>query len=556
MRESVSQSFPPSFQQRCASALTDPVTIGAVVLLFVNDLVLKEIWAGSWLTGKLSDFAWLVFACPLLAFLCSMFTGRCRHLERPAFVVAYLGLPLLYLIFNSSSTVHDLVLSGLLPLTGSVVGSPLDPWDSLMIPLSMAAALWVWCRSGGHAFRYRFRSKFAQVAAVAAMLASVATSPLGVSETQWYVGTDSEGAVVMEVPGISWYASSDGGLSWAPADSRPDRFVYPDEQQVSTPRGVYSLSEAGVWLFRPGVDPDLVFSAAFLTGAPAQWAQRYSRESLDLQVDDPDRERVVSRPVNLVYHESSGNIVVSFAAEGVAVGDPSGSWSRVGVGEFQPTDFSYFGLLALLLGGSFWFGVFSFAVLFAVAGALFSQLPVSQPSTLLKRALVTLLWAAFIVVVLFAIPAVLFLAVAGWTWMAVLLFLGLLIAFARGYVIDMVIPAGLAGLGASVSVVGFPLFSGANLGLEGGIIDAARVFGFLLSLLALALSLQKIRHWLVLAGALLPMSGVIVALSAVWLNGRLSSLVAVSAAVILLVLLAGLLSEYLRRSAGGDGLNP
>lgn len=56
-RSPVLHRFQPSFRQRCASALTDPVTIGAVVLLFVNDLVLKQLWQNSRLTGKLSDFA-------------------------------------------------------------------------------------------------------------------------------------------------------------------------------------------------------------------------------------------------------------------------------------------------------------------------------------------------------------------------------------------------------------------------------------------------------------------------------------------------------------------
>ena len=136
--------FQPSFRQRCASALTDPVTIGAVALLFVNDLVLKQLWQDSWLTGKLSDFAWLVFACPLRAFLLSLFTWRPGFLERLAVMAAYAGLPLVYLIFNSSATIHDLILSSLLPLTGSAAGSPLDFWDSLVIPFSMAVALWVW----------------------------------------------------------------------------------------------------------------------------------------------------------------------------------------------------------------------------------------------------------------------------------------------------------------------------------------------------------------------------------------------------------------------------
>ena len=59
--------MPNTFHQRCQLALTHPVTLGAVALLLVNDWLLKPLWQSDWTTGKLSDFAWMVFAPPLLA---------------------------------------------------------------------------------------------------------------------------------------------------------------------------------------------------------------------------------------------------------------------------------------------------------------------------------------------------------------------------------------------------------------------------------------------------------------------------------------------------------
>ena len=51
-----------SFRQRTAAALTHPATLGAVALFLLNDLVLKPAWPDAWLTGKLSDLAFVVFA--------------------------------------------------------------------------------------------------------------------------------------------------------------------------------------------------------------------------------------------------------------------------------------------------------------------------------------------------------------------------------------------------------------------------------------------------------------------------------------------------------------
>lgn len=50
---------------RAARCLTHPLTMAAVILLLVNDHWLRWHYP-SWLTGKLGDFTWLMFA-PFIA---------------------------------------------------------------------------------------------------------------------------------------------------------------------------------------------------------------------------------------------------------------------------------------------------------------------------------------------------------------------------------------------------------------------------------------------------------------------------------------------------------
>ena len=52
---------------RAEAALTHPATLLALATLLVNDLVFKWLWPDTWITGKLSDLAWVIFAPPLLA---------------------------------------------------------------------------------------------------------------------------------------------------------------------------------------------------------------------------------------------------------------------------------------------------------------------------------------------------------------------------------------------------------------------------------------------------------------------------------------------------------
>ena len=76
-----------------------------------------------------------------------------------------------------------------------------------------------------------------------------------------------------------------------------------------------------------------------------------------------DRE-VTTTPYSIFYDERSGNLIVAMGLQGVVVGDPGETWTRVAVGHYAPIDFSFinkvrplkdrlFLLMALVLSLSF-----------------------------------------------------------------------------------------------------------------------------------------------------------------------------------------------------------
>ena len=74
------------------TAMSHPVVVLAVSVLLVNDHVLKELWPG-WVTGKLSDFAGLVFFPILLGAAVQLIApGRFRTRTLLAGCVAATGL--------------------------------------------------------------------------------------------------------------------------------------------------------------------------------------------------------------------------------------------------------------------------------------------------------------------------------------------------------------------------------------------------------------------------------------------------------------------------------
>ena len=220
-----------AFRQRSASALTHPVTLAALALLLLNDIVFKSMWPGSWATGKLSDLAWVVFASPLLAFLISLLVGNRRVWQQPATILSYVGLPILYAAFNSFEPVHHWILQGLSTVSGGIAGSPLDPTDSIVIPLGWASAVWVWRRQPASTQGLRLRLTI--LVAAIACFASIATS-----EPQRVYGirnlTVSSDNVVY-ARNYTNYQSNDGGITWKEAATQAPAGESGDNDIAETP---------------------------------------------------------------------------------------------------------------------------------------------------------------------------------------------------------------------------------------------------------------------------------------------------------------------------------
>ena len=325
-----------SFRRRCESALTHPVTLAALGVLLVNDLVLKALWPHPWTTGKLSDLAWMVFAPPVLAYLLS-FTARGNvRAQRAAFGAAYIGLPLLYAAFNAFGPLHDWIMGGFSLVTGGVAGSPLDPWDSVVIPIALGIALWVWRK--GPAAPGGLRSRAGMVAAGLAAFATVATSENAPDPGIAVVGISPDGVV----GGIYWgyltYESEDGGLNWtsrdSPRTSGGEQNFALGGDSIETPRGTYEIVEADILLQVPGEESRVVFSAAHLRESSNRWLQEIENKRFEYGGE------ISSGPTSLTFDPQSGNVIAAMGIQGVVVGKPDGSWVTVSVSSYSPSDFS------------------------------------------------------------------------------------------------------------------------------------------------------------------------------------------------------------------------
>ena len=389
------------FRRQATSALMHPATLAALGMLLVNDLLFKAMWPGAWVPGKLSDLAWMVFAPPLLAYVLSFATLGRQQAQRGAFLAAYAGLPLLYAAFNTFAPVHDVILRVLGIVGGDGPRSPLDPTDSIVIPFAMAAALWVWRRPPMEP--ESVRARLVLLAATAAALASVASSYL----TDWgfgVVGRTPSGALGTYSHASGMFESTDGGLTWIRTgdDHVPMEIQDWAELQVVDPSGGVFIVD-GVYaqivrerperesserermsltrgpdnrltVYGASASREVVYSYEYLQTDGNRWQQALDKRGIR------DRE-ITTRPRWLFYDDQSGNLIVAMGLQGVVVVAPDGTSTRVAVGPYSPTDFSFGGKVRTFFSSLLFWGEPFFATGIAFLLTIsFAALALSIPS--------------------------------------------------------------------------------------------------------------------------------------------------------------------------------
>ncbi|MEV0625885.1 hypothetical protein [Nonomuraea wenchangensis] len=313
------------------------MTVAGVIVLLVNDHLLKQAWPG-FVTGKLSDVAGLLVAPPLLALL----------FLRRADLAATLATGVLFALVKTTETGAE-AASHVWTLVAGPSRVLADPTDLLALP-ALALAWWVRARSLTAPSSPRLRVLLTAPLALLAVAAS-GTAPQATSE-----------AVSVEVRGERVIVHTDGSAAWTSAD-RGDTWIFEDSfgRPPKRPAKAMCVPYQATRCYRVA-SGRLGVEQSDDGGDTWRLSWTPSRDDHDRLVRQfGDR---LPRSGGLAVQGWRGGhvVVVANGSEGILLRDETGSWRRLGrPGEPERApDLDLEGVAAAFLAG---------CVLFGAAGA-------------------------------------------------------------------------------------------------------------------------------------------------------------------------------------------
>lgn len=341
------------------SALTHPASLSAIALLLLNDHIFK-LYYPSALTGKLSDFAGLLFFPLLLSALIGLVEQKPRRAAGWGFALTGLFFAAIKLLPAAAEWAGRSVGW----LLGANVQITPDPTD-LAALLMLLPAWYLWANASSR----QYDRRLGYAALVVGALASVATSPcMPPTLITRLAQTDN---VIYAWGSGSIFRSDDGGLTWREGDPVPE--AQQEELQTAAVLPVMVCENANpLRCYRVGLrDLAVEFSA----DGGETWRLDWHIPAGRLTFMNRSRSgllacerEVIGGPFDLLLNPHN-QVVVAMGNEGVLVGS-AGSWQRIAVGRTSgPTPFRennvpaalgvviWEGLASVLAAYAYWIGL-------------------------------------------------------------------------------------------------------------------------------------------------------------------------------------------------------
>jgi hypothetical protein len=332
--------------KKALACISHPLSIGAVLLLVLNDHLLRHFWP-SWLTGKLGDFAWLFFF-PFIpaALLAWLLPARLQARQQWVGGLAFTLVGVVFFLAKTLPAFRGDVIKVLEGVFRFPIAISEDATD-LVALLSLVPALWLWKKSRAVAPKMLHPSL---VLLASGLLLTMANMP------QPNPGIYCLGQVGEEIAACAsygCYTSTNGGLSWK-VNEDVQLSDCPDitGEDTTAPENVVIPAQPGViYSFTPGGDirrseDDGATEKVEYQISPVTQAQKayYFKTHTGNPV-------LMDSPQDGIFDSASGNLIFAMGHEGVLVRQADGSYKLVQVGPYGKMKTNQLSVLMTVLSG-------------------------------------------------------------------------------------------------------------------------------------------------------------------------------------------------------------
>jgi len=310
------------------ATLAHPIVLLSIAILLINDHVLKANYP-SWVTGKLSDFAGLLFFPILLSAILNIICRPLNISSRPiamavfGFTGIWFGLIKIHPLFGDLT---ETFLSGLLSMRVQIICDPAD-----LIALGMLLPAWKLRATNEKQGSIKNR-KLSYFALCAASIATLATSPVAPPpEVRHLIVYEKTIYTSLDYDGI--FYSDDGGQTWVKTDfALPSQVISKLEQFPELPVTLCLPDDASV-CYQTAEEAIMVSNDGGSTWS-ISWNIPAGRKRYMLLYSP----QLDVGPYDLAVLEMEGRhvLVAAMGTEGVLVKTDDGAWQSYAVGHVGP----------------------------------------------------------------------------------------------------------------------------------------------------------------------------------------------------------------------------
>lgn len=343
--------------RRALNGLSHPLTLGAVILLLVNDHYWRYA-APSWWTGKIGDFSWLIFAPFICAVgLAVVVPKRSKNREQFIGVVSFGLIGVWFATAKTIPIVHQITTDAVEWIIGWEGTLRRDVTDLLTLP-ALGVGWWIWRRAEKQRSRAHVWAVMA-LGIVGTLANGGHTRPLDTHGITCIVLHDDGSLTTrdfLEYSGyieelspyeqLRSYGSYNGGLFWIVGARKSSNLTFMERlrlaSQCSQSDLPYEIPTNG-HLIRYEAGEQIEES----TVGGEHWVQIYDLEPFQHNIRErihfeeaEDKRYVVIEPGphDVIYDQKTGNLVFAMGWDGILVRTAAGDWHWVRVGKYNLAD--------------------------------------------------------------------------------------------------------------------------------------------------------------------------------------------------------------------------